>query len=333
MNQSDTILRNLGGSMSMLPNYTEQNEGRRREPTEPRVSFNDQSFYVRSNSPQEASTSSDVRALSDVLRGGRSVVESDHNYPRNPGTTQSQTGTESMSPLMTSLQLTISCIQRQARLLREQVESIERIDRTMLEVEQLQLMRQLTSELLRFVRTMGGESRSAGMMSVRQMLAGTRISDSSPYDSQSEEATPQNPQPSTATASTSAEPSQPRPRSSGRKTYPPSRLFRLQRHNRRSLFVNFFPRRYSGEAGAGHEALRTVPEQPVEDAPGNGQSAAPPPQLLVGQLVESQFDGAAARAVADGAESVDNQAAREQHQHPIESVHCRDRTRRENTLD
>jgi hypothetical protein len=29
MNQSDTILRNLGGSMSMLPNYTEQNEGRR----------------------------------------------------------------------------------------------------------------------------------------------------------------------------------------------------------------------------------------------------------------------------------------------------------------
>jgi hypothetical protein len=268
MNQSDTILRNLGGSMSMLPNYTEQNEGRRREPTEPRVSFNDQSFYVRSNSPQEASTSSDVRALSDVLRGGRSVVESDHNYPRNPGTTQSQTGTESMSPLMTSLQLTISCIQRQARLLREQVESIERIDRTMLEVEQLQLMRQLTSELLRFVRTMGGESRSAGMMSVRQMLAGTRISDSSPYDSQSEEATPQNPQPSTATASTSAEPSQPRPRSSGRKTYPPSRLFRLQRHNRRSLFVNFFPRRYSGrpERGTKHcgpcrsNPSRTPPE-------------------------------------------------------------------------
>ncbi|XP_044267364.1 uncharacterized protein LOC123013094 [Tribolium madens] len=253
MNQSDTILRNLGGSMSMLPNYSEQNESRRRETSEPRVSFNDQNFYIRSNSPQEASTSGGERNLSDVLAGGRSVVESDHNYPRNPGNNQIPNSGENMSPLMTSLHLTISYIQRQARLLRHQVESIERIDRTMFEVEQLQLIRQLITEFLRYVRSLAGESRSTGMSSVRQMMAGTRISDSSPYDSQSEEQPQQPPQP-VPSSSTSNDQSQPRPRTSGRKTYPPSRLFRLQRHNRRSLFVNFFPRRYTGrpERGVKH---------------------------------------------------------------------------------
>ncbi|RZC40758.1 uncharacterized protein BDFB_003480 [Asbolus verrucosus] len=271
MNQSDTILRNLGGSMSMLPNYSDQTEaGRSRDSNEPRVSFNDQSFYVRSNSAQEASTSNDLRNLSEVLQDGRSVVESDHNYPRNPGNNQNQTNSENMSPLMTSLHLTISYIQRQARLLRQQVESIERIDRTMFEVEQLQLIRQLIMEFLRYVRSLAGESRSAGMSSVRQMMAGTRISDSSPYDSQSEEPNQQTPQPSTASSSATNEQTQPRPRSSGRKTYPPSRLFRLQRHNRRSLFVNFFPRRYTGrpERGMKHNGpCRSAPSRtPLESA-------------------------------------------------------------------
>lgn len=259
MNQSNTILRNLGGSMSMLPNYTEQNDTQR-QTNEPRVSFNDQNFYVRSNSPHEASTSS---GGNDVLPGGRSVVESDHNYPRNPGNNQSPSSSDNMSPLMTSLHLTISYIQRQARLLRHQVESIERIDRTMFEVEQLQLIRQLITEFLRYIRSLAGESRSTGMSSVRQMMAGTRISDSSPYDSQEER--PQQPPQPTPGSSTSNDQTQPRPRSSGRKTYPPSRLFRMQRHNRRSLFVNFCPRRYTGrpDRGAKHPGpCRNAPSRP-----------------------------------------------------------------------
>ncbi|XP_063903368.1 uncharacterized protein LOC135122847 [Zophobas morio] len=267
MNQSDTILRNLGGSMSMLPNYSEQNENRRRESSEPRVSFNDERFYIRDNSPQEASTSSDTRSLGDALPEGRSVVESDHNYPRVPENNQNQNSGEGMSPLMTSLHMTISYIQRQARLLRHQVESIERIDRTMFEVEQLQLIRQLITEFLRYMRSLAGESRSTGMSSVRQMMAGTRISDSSPYDSQSEEPSQQNPQPNTSSASTSTEQNQPRPRSSGRKTYPPSRLFRLQRHNRRSFF--FLPRRYTGrpDRGMKHSGpCRSAPSRTPSEA-------------------------------------------------------------------
>lgn len=251
----------------MLPNYSEQNENRRRESSEPRVSFNDERFYIRDNSPQEASTSSDTRSLGDALPEGRSVVESDHNYPRVPENNQNQNSGEGMSPLMTSLHMTISYIQRQARLLRHQVESIERIDRTMFEVEQLQLIRQLITEFLRYMRSLAGESRSTGMSSVRQMMAGTRISDSSPYDSQSEEPSQQNPQPNTSSASTSTEQNQPRPRSSGRKTYPPSRLFRLQRHNRRSFF--FLPRRYTGrpDRGMKHSGpCRSAPSRTPSEA-------------------------------------------------------------------
>lgn len=235
MNQSDTILRNLGGNfMPTLPSFTPPTNN------DPRVeSVNDSNFFVRNL--QEPSTSG---AGAD----GRSVIETDHSYPRSGG--------EHLTPLMTSLHLTISYIQRQARLLRQQVESIERIDRTMFEVEQLQLIRLLIMEFLRYIRSLAGESRSTGLSSVRQMMAGTRISDSSPYDTQTEEnsqsTTTNSNAPSTSTASTSTagETSQPRHRSSGRKTYPPSRLFRSQRHHRRGLFINFFPRRYSGRPGS-----------------------------------------------------------------------------------
>lgn len=104
----------------------------------------------------------------------------------------------------------------------------------MLEVAQLQLIRQLIIELVRHVRTLSGEIRSTGMSSVRQMMAGTRISDSSPYESPTEDVTPQannnqgnasSSTPNTGEQNTSSNGPM-RSRSSHRKTYPPGRLFR-----------------------------------------------------------------------------------------------------------
>lgn len=57
----------------------------------------------------------------------------------------------------------------------------------MIEVGQLQLMRNLVIEMVRHIRTSAGESRSAGVSSVRQMMAGTRISDTSPSESANED--------------------------------------------------------------------------------------------------------------------------------------------------
>lgn len=65
MNQSDTILRNLGGSMSMLPNYAEQRDRSRspRGDSEPRASFNFPGFYVRDNSDASTSARDDTLGL------------------------------------------------------------------------------------------------------------------------------------------------------------------------------------------------------------------------------------------------------------------------------
>lgn len=139
MNQSDTILRNLRHSMDMLATSTER---------APADTENEDNFYVRDQNSSSASqngNSSGTRVVEfNEQRGSQYVnlphgdgynpLTSDHTYPRNPGSSA-----DTMTPLMTSLHLTISHVQRQASLLRRQVESIERIDRAMLEVAQIQV--------------------------------------------------------------------------------------------------------------------------------------------------------------------------------------------------
>lgn len=105
----------------------------------------------------------------------------------------------------------------------------------MLEVAQLQLIRHLNVDLLRYLRRPSGENRSTGMSSVRQMMAGTRISDSSPYESPAEDSRTNQettrPQSSTSSGTSNTRNvvgsssngttwnQPPRPRSSQRKTY------------------------------------------------------------------------------------------------------------------
>lgn len=151
MNQSDTILRNLRHSMDMLTT-TES----RRQLSEADGGLLEDNFYVRDNSrpytPPD-STRSRVVEYSEqrgpqyvnLPQSGYNPLTSDHTYPRNPDANSS----DNMTPLMTSLHLTISHIQRQASLLREQVESIERIDRAMLEMAQVQVIRQLLVDMYR----------------------------------------------------------------------------------------------------------------------------------------------------------------------------------------
>lgn len=120
MNQSDTILRNLSNSMEMLSSAT--GEPSRTPLGEPRLSFFDQDFYVRDqridNSLQETNRDSTIN-LSDIFN----AVAADHTYPRNPDLARPSQG-DGFSPMMNSIHTTISHIQRQARLLRQQVESI-----------------------------------------------------------------------------------------------------------------------------------------------------------------------------------------------------------------
>lgn len=99
---------------------------------------------------------------------------------------------------------------------------------------------------------------NSGVSSVRHMMAGTRISDSSnTYDSSNDDqstSAPQNtssepePGPSTSRTTTPADPGSSRVRPSrtrtARKTYPPSRFFRMQRNGRQQQLANFLGRRY-----------------------------------------------------------------------------------------
>lgn len=150
MNQSDTILRNLRQSMDML---TTTESRRQLSEAERDALMLEDNFYVRDSTQSYTppdSARSRVVEYSDQ-RGPQYVnlpynpLTSDHTYPRNPDTGS----TDNMTPLMTSLHLTISHIQRQASLLREQVESIERIDRAMLEMAQVQVIRQLLVDMYR----------------------------------------------------------------------------------------------------------------------------------------------------------------------------------------
>ncbi|KAF5303010.1 hypothetical protein FQR65_LT08339 [Abscondita terminalis] len=272
MHQSDSILRNLRNTMDMLPQNAE-NEVRRPQrlspapllpsPDHPRFLFNDPNFYVRDQNQTSEGSSARTESLEsfnstnqhEELFSNRSAIASDHTYPRNPESPRTLAPTaDNLTPLMTSLHLTISHIQRQARLLRLQVESIERIDRAMLEVAQIQNIRQMYGELRRILMNLNNENRNAGVSSVRQMMAGTRISDSSPGNSSVEEdltINRPNTEPNTslfqdASASSGlSESNPPRQRLPARKSFPPSRLLHIQRQSRRFAVVNLLPRRYS----------------------------------------------------------------------------------------
>ncbi|CAG9771902.1 unnamed protein product [Ceutorhynchus assimilis] len=206
MTQSNTILRQLRTTMDRLPSgYHEPWSG----------------------IPLE---------FADNIPENLRPVASDHTYPRDPWNSLNE-----LHPALNSLHLTITHIQKQARLLRRQVQSIERVDRAMLEVTQLQVMRQLVMEMVRHFRTLSGDVQpAAGMSSVRQMMAGTRISDSGPRQAQEDGGARRRTQSRTSSSTTSnidlpgtstGGPTQPR-RSSNRKTYPPSRFvgFLRQQH-------------------------------------------------------------------------------------------------------
>ncbi|KAK5645652.1 hypothetical protein RI129_004116 [Pyrocoelia pectoralis] len=272
MHQSDSILRNLRNTMDLLPQNSESSEVRTQgastpgnaESDHPRFLFNDPNFYIRDQTQSTLTDRSRLETV-DALNGpphheelftNRSAIASDHTYPRNPESPRTLTSsTDNLTPLMTSLHLTISHIQRQARLLRVQVESIERIDRAMLEVAQIQMIRQMYTEVRRHINNLSGnDGRSTGVSSVRQMMAGTRISDSSPSNSSVEDDSTPSPNVDTNRPSTNEGPSTstdgvtsqlPRQRITARKSFPPSRLLHIQRQNRRFAVVNFLPRRYS----------------------------------------------------------------------------------------
>ncbi|GJQ70077.1 hypothetical protein Trydic_g22553 [Trypoxylus dichotomus] len=266
MNQSNAILRNLRTSIDVLqPNHQSVTtsssnidciQSSSSRTNQPRMIFTDSSFYLREQANNQTGDERLGRVSTNILdrstsqdelysnHNSNNSVAFDHTYPLNSRNSDS---TSNMSPLMVSLHLTVSHIQRQARLLRQQVESIERIDRAMLEVAQLQMMRQMFIEMQCYFRAVQCNENRSSLSRVRQMMAGTRISDSSPYDSPNddsgenpsvrrEERTHNNdtstnlPQSSTVT------------RAHTRKTYPRC-MFLMQRYLRRGSFGNIFQRR------------------------------------------------------------------------------------------
>lgn len=263
MNQSNAILRNLRTSIETLQpneptvptfeNNLEQQSSSSARTHQPHVSFNDNNFYLRQqtnqseecvNTPEETNIL-ETNPQDDLFPGHiSSSATSDHTYPLNSRNPES--ATNNMSPLMASLHLTVSHIQRQARLLRQQVESIERIDRAMLEVAQLQMMRQMFIEMQCYFRAARYSDNISSMLRVRQMMAGTRISDSSPYDSPNE-STSENVTNSNETATHSNDTNanghqHSTARSQPRKAYPRC-IFLAQRNPRRGSVGNILQRR------------------------------------------------------------------------------------------
>ncbi|CAG9864366.1 unnamed protein product [Phyllotreta striolata] len=261
LNQSDVLLRNLNFSASSIDILESNTLAGRQNESEPSTS----SSRLENPALSPDANNSELLNLGDLFNDNLSnynAVAADHTYPRNPDDIQhAQHLNENGTPNVATIFLTIMHIRRQARLLRQQVDKIERIDRAMLEIEQLQLIRRMLIELTRYVSSSGtspasegGSSRTsgAGLSSVRQMMAGTRISDSSPRESDAEE-TPV--APATArrdvvdgggegTSSSSSS----RQRSGGRKTYPPSRMCRLVRQFRRTPVWRFVLRPYANRS-------------------------------------------------------------------------------------
>ncbi|XP_056648885.1 uncharacterized protein LOC130453268 [Diorhabda sublineata] len=282
LTQSDTLLRNITNTMDVLNSTTIPG---RYGPSEtnptPNWDYFDSNFYIRdhrSDNLSPDSNNADSVNLLDIFspRPNFNAVASDHTYPRNPEDAHhsSQMGGESGPPLRVTIHLTIMHIQRQARLLRQQIEDIERIDRAMLEVEQLQLIRRLIVGLILHFRNLEESSNTennqrstgTGLSGVREMMAGTRISDNGPRETNTEEpsnmsnwrfrdvggsgdhpgndlSNRQRSEPGTSGTETTH--NRPPTRNSGRKTYPPSRMCRLARQFRRPSVLRFFLRPYS----------------------------------------------------------------------------------------
>ncbi|CAH1966553.1 unnamed protein product [Acanthoscelides obtectus] len=269
VNQSDQILRNVANSMEMMSNAEEPSPNRSQGADPAWSTVYDNNFFMRERSE---SSNLDLESRNDTINLSHlfhtpisTAIATDHTYPRNPDSA-SAGQSEDMTPIMSLIHMTISHIQRQAQQVRQRVEVLERIDRANIEISQLQLIRQLLIELTRYVRSGDVRNRSTGgMSSVRQMMAGTRISDSSPQESTSEESpsttTPPVVPPSSSSSSnvptsSTEEPStssgQARSRASSRKTYPPSRLYRLSaRPYRKHSMYQFIGRRYLNRGGAG----------------------------------------------------------------------------------
>lgn len=264
MNQSNAILRNLRTSIDTLQpnnqNISSPNNGGPAQTlfassSQPRISFSDSSFYLREQTNNHASEENNVSeganlgrssSQDDIFSNHNNSVATDHTYPLN--SRNSETTANSMSPLMASLHLTVSHIQRQARLLRQQVESIERIDRAMLEVAQLQMMRQMFIEIQCYFRAAPWSENRSSLSRVRQMMAGTRISDSSPYDSPNEDSTIENHNDTRETElntnenNTNIHQNTTINSNSTRKSYPRC-IFLMQRHFRRGSVGNILQRR------------------------------------------------------------------------------------------
>lgn len=90
-----------------------------------------------------------------------------------------------------------------------------------------------------------------GVSSVRHMMAGTRISDSNTQDSTNDDqstSASQNissePEPGPSTSRLDSARVRPSRTRTARKTYPPSRFFRMQRHGKQQQLANFLGRRY-----------------------------------------------------------------------------------------
>lgn len=140
MTQSHAILRNL--STSIDEQNGAANSGRRGSSSAtPNTNQSWSPASNRDSGDSLSSPSSISNATAPRNPANPQSVNADHSYPRPAN---------NMSPLMASLHLTVSHIWRQARLLRTQMDSIERIDRAMLELAQLRVMRQMFADLSRY---------------------------------------------------------------------------------------------------------------------------------------------------------------------------------------
>lgn len=293
MNQSNAILRNLHTSIdTIMPETTDNSnqENTERLPTDSsrtHLVFHDSSFYVRDQRPDadedrsmfESDEILDNNTSSRMPSTSRTAVASDHTYPRNPRTTRSSS-TTTMTPLIVSLHFTVAHIRRQARLLRQQVESIEHIDRAMLEVAQLQMMRQMFSEIHRYFSNIIGTDRNVGVSSVRQMMAGTRISDNNTatnpttniVGSNEDNSTTQDDEPSTSSGTAASHPNSCASRTRAHKSFPRC-IFLMhrpyRRPNLRSMSRDISSRRHIYRRSF---SCRGMPRTPIDLSTNRGRS-------------------------------------------------------------
>lgn len=204
MTQSRAILRNLSTSIEVLPG--EQNNGENSQQRTNGNSTTAPNTWSSSSSPGDVISVASPSSLSTPNRSpavaNPQSVNADHSYPRP---------TSNMSPLMASLHLTVSHIWRQARLLRTQMDSIERIDRAMLELAQLRVMRQMFADLCRYFSVGGAGSQNVGAGHQQQDAPRHNRASNAPDRNTASENTVTNEERGTATNSTISTGSVPTP--------------------------------------------------------------------------------------------------------------------------